>query len=598
MKKVLAILLVLTLCVGMISGCTKIAKDDPAAKGAELEVYMGTKVLDFDPAKSYTDENAVQILGLIFEGLTKLDENGKLKKALAKKIEITEDPKTEELRLEITIKDTHWSDGSAVQANDVIYAWKRILEPDFGSTAASMLYCIKGARAAKAGEISIHDIGLYSTKQDKFIVEFEEGTTEEEIEEFIYNTSSPALVPLRENKVVSYPDTWSKSATDLSTNGPFRVKKFSSEKGEEIVLERSKYYYLNQDVQTEAIDKFVTPFKITIRYDLPLDKSVVSSSAETDILTMFNNNELFYVSNLTAATAGAYKYEIAEEASTFTFYFNLSTKAFKNPVIRQAFSMALDRNYIASFVGLETEPATGLLNDKVYDTKKGTSFREEGSNIISPDGDVNGAKALLEANGIYGDMYDDIYVIVRMDEANDSYQSEQLGFKSKEKAIAQYAMSVWKELGFYVVVQTLDAEAYDAALKTGEYDVIGGDFQMISAYALYNLAAFSTEFSGDAVPVAGYENEQYNALITEAYAESDASKRADLLHQAEELLLSDAPIVPVIFNTNAYAVSKELSKVKSNYWGAQIFTKATLKDYVQYLPSVKEARAKEQENAN
>ena len=91
MKKVLAILLALTLCVGMISGCTKIAKDDPAAKGAELEVYMGTKVLNLDPAASYTDENAVQILGLIFEGLTKLDENGKLKKALAKKIEITED---------------------------------------------------------------------------------------------------------------------------------------------------------------------------------------------------------------------------------------------------------------------------------------------------------------------------------------------------------------------------------------------------------------------------------------------------------------------------------------------------------------------------
>ena len=598
MKKALAILLALTLCVGMISGCTKIAKDDPAAKGAELEVYMGTKVLNLDPAASYTDENAVQILGLIFEGLTKLDENGKLKKALAKKIEITEDPKTEELRLEITIKDTHWSDGSAVQANDVIYAWKRILDPDFDSTAASMLYCIKGARAAKAGEISIHDIGLYSTKQNKFIVEFEEGTTEAEIEEFIYNTSSPALVPLRENKVVSYPTTWSRSATDLSTNGPFRVKKFSSEKGEEIVLERSKYYYLNQDVQTEAIDKFVTPFRITLRFDLPLDKSVVSSAAETDILAMFNNNEIFYVSNLTAATAGAYDYEIAKEASTFSFYFNLETKAFKDPVVRQAFSMALDRNYIANLVGLETEPATGLLNDKVYDTKKGTSFREEGGNIISPAGDVNGAKALLESNGIYGDMYDDIYVIVRMDEANDSYQSEQLGFKSKAKAIAQYAMSVWKELGFYVVVQTLDAEAYDTALKTGEYDIIGGDFQMISAYALYNLAAFSTEFSGDAVPVAGYENEQYNALITEAYAESDASKRADLLHQAEELLLSDAPIVPVIFNTNAYAVSKELTKVKSNYWGAQIFTKANLKDYVQYLPSVKEARAKEQEEAN
>ena len=130
-------------------------------------------------------------------------------------------------------------------------------------------------------------------------------------------------------------------------------------------------------------------------------------------------------------------------------------------------------------------------------------------------------------------------------------------------------------------------------------------FKMVGVSAA-DMEAFKTEIletvsemlSAAATVSETEENEQYNAIITEAYAERDASKRADLLHQAEELLLSDAPIVPVIFNTNAYAVSKELSKVKSNYWGAQIFTKATLKDYVQYLPSVKEARAKELEKAN
>ena len=62
--------------------------------GAEFEIYMGTKVMDLDPAIAYTDENAVKILSLIFEGLTRLDEKGKLKKALAKDWEIVEDPKT------------------------------------------------------------------------------------------------------------------------------------------------------------------------------------------------------------------------------------------------------------------------------------------------------------------------------------------------------------------------------------------------------------------------------------------------------------------------------------------------------------------------
>jgi ABC-type transport system substrate-binding protein len=98
--------------------------------------------------------------------------------------------------------------------------------------------------------------------------------------------------------------------------------------------------------------------------------------------------------------------------------------------------------------------------------------------------------------------------------------------------------------------------------------------------------------------VKNYVNEQFDALLTSAFEEHDAAKRAELLHEAEAVLLADNAVVPVIFNTNAYVVSDELSKVTTNYWGVQMFTKTELKDYVQYLPSVKAAAAKEQENAD
>ena len=592
MKKVLAFLLALTMCVGVLfaTGCSKIEEDDPAQKGAELEMYLGKKVMNLDPAVAYTDENAVKILSLIFEGLTRLDENGKLKKALAKDWEIIEDPVTGEEKLEVTINDTHWSDGSVVQANDVIYAWRRILDPDFDSTAASMLYCIKGAKAAKEGEISIYDIGMYATTTTKFIVEFEEGA---DIDEFLYNTSSPALVPLRENKVVSYPTTWSRSATDLSCNGPFRVKKFSEDPTEIMILERSKYYYLNQEVSTEALDKFVTPYRITVRYDLPIDKEIVSTTDETDVLDLFGN-PIFYVSGLTLATAEMYKdVQIEKEASTFCFYFNLESDAFEEQVIRKAFSMALDRDYIAYMVGLETEPATGLLNDKVYDTKKGTSFRDASGDLIDIYENVEAAKQLLKENDIYPEDYDDLYLVIRKDEKNDSYQSAQLGYMSNEYAIANYAKDVWKQLGFNVVVSALDNAAYEAAYANGDYEIIGMDFQAISTYPIYNLASFSSTYSGTAVPVKGYDNDDYNALIESAFAETDAEKRAEILYEAEALLIEDAAVVPVIFNTNAYVVSSKLSGVDTNYWGVQMFTKANLKDYVQYLESVRNAAEEE-----
>ena len=605
MKKVLAFLLALSMCLVFVTGCTKISKDDPAAKGAEFDIYLGKKVMNLDPAIAYTDDNAVKIINLIFEGLFRLDEKGNLKKALAKKYEILEDPKTGEDYLEITINDTYWSDGSAVQANDVVYAWRRILNPDFDSPAASMLYCIKGAKDAKNGDASVYDIGLYAVKSNKFRVFFEEGAN---IDEFLYNLASPALVPVRENKVASYPDTWSTSATDLSTNGPFRVKKFSADDPTEMItLERSKYYYLNQEVETEAKDKFVTPFRINIRYDAKIDEMIVPSGelvnvAESDVFTMFNNKEIFYVSGLTAATAGAYgkNVQIEEEASTFMFYFNFASDAFEEAVIRQAFSMALDRNQIAANLGLGTTAATGILNSKVYNTKKGTSFRK-GGDAISASGNLTGAIELLNQNGIDPADYDTIYILIRGDEMNDSYDSEVNGRMSNEKAILYTAIQTWTDLGFSVEMDIrnyhnwvenekgeLVDEGFIAAYENGDYDIVGMDCQMVSAYALYNLAMFSSEYSGNASLLKGYTSEAFDTLLGEAFKESDADKRAEILHNAEKQLVdTEAAVIPVVFNANAYVVAKDLSNVKTDYWGVQIFKKANLKNYVQYLPSVR-----------
>ena len=171
MKRFLALLLALTFSIFCFVGCTKIGED---GNGAEIDVYLGTKPLNLDPAIAYTDENAVQILNLIFEGLFRLNANGKLEKALCKKYEVYQNARTGIKEMKITINTTHWSDGSEVQANDIVYAWRRILDPDFNSPAASMLYAIRGAKSAKLGETSIYDIGVYPSSKNTVVVEFED----------------------------------------------------------------------------------------------------------------------------------------------------------------------------------------------------------------------------------------------------------------------------------------------------------------------------------------------------------------------------------------------------------------------------------------
>ena len=66
MKRFLALLLALTFSLFCFAGCSKIGSD---GNGAEIDIYLGTKPLNLDPAIAYTDENTVQILNLIFINL-------------------------------------------------------------------------------------------------------------------------------------------------------------------------------------------------------------------------------------------------------------------------------------------------------------------------------------------------------------------------------------------------------------------------------------------------------------------------------------------------------------------------------------------------
>ncbi len=602
MKKILSFALALAMCVICFAGCSQIADDDATGKGAIIDMYIGTKVYNLDPAISYTDESVAKILSLVFEGLAKIDENGKWEKALMKDYELEEiemDDGSTRWEMKVSINTTYWSDGSLVQTNDIIYAWKRILDPTFDSPAASMLFAIDGAYDRKNGKISEDDIGIYSTAKDKMVVQFEETVTKEMIDEFLYNMASLALVPVRETKVKTYPDTWSKKSSDLSTNGPFKVKKFTGTEGEEIVIERSAYYYLSQETDNEAIDKYVTPYRLVFHYKEPLDMAVVyDNRADTDIIGMLADNKLFYASNLHGKVLDNFKasdVKYNDVASTYTYYFNTSSEIGSNATVRYALSLAIDRAAIAEELANGAKAATGLIPSMIFDTKKGTSFRKQNGDILPSAANTTEAQLLLDEAGINPASFDTIYLYYIKDATNDSYQSSEWGYESKEKLVAMHTKAAWEALGFKVVIKGVTAEEHANVYANGKYDVIGLDYQMVSAYALANLTPFAKAYSGRVLEedkgvrleytqlthISGYESEAYDALIKTAVEATSQKDRAAALHDAEKLLLKDAAVVPVIFNSEAY-VSSALSDIDVNFWGCNLFTKTYLNNYVEH----------------
>ncbi|MCQ2770678.1 MAG: ABC transporter substrate-binding protein, partial [Clostridia bacterium] len=314
----------------------------------------------------------------------------------------------------------------------------------------------------------------------------------------------------------------------------------------------------------------------------------------------YNNSQLFYVSNLTKETATNFKNKqlnYSDVASTYSYLFNTSSKLLSNPSVRYALSIAIDRNEIANMVGCGVKPATGLVPSMIFDTKKGSSFRKAGGNVLDANGQLEVAKQILADAGINPAAYDDIYLYYLTDSVNDSYSSTANGFNSKEKAIARYVEQVWESLGFYVTLKAVDGKELEDVIKSGEYDAIGLDYQMLSSYALYELAAFATAYSGSVdmnsidengnyasvAGISGYSSAAYDELIEKAFATTNAKEKSAILHEAEELLLKEGGIMPIVFNSDCYVVSNQLSGFKTNYWGAKIFTRVSLKDYEQYL---------------
>ena len=70
-----------------------------------------------------------------------------------------------------------------------------------------------------------------------------------------------------------------------------------------------------------------------------------------------------------------------------------------------------------------------------------------------------------------------------------------------------------------------------------------------------------------------------------AEKEVNPNGRADLLHEAEDILMADMPIIPVVFNMNVTMQSDELSKTDVTYYQTNVFTKTKQKNYEQYLTS-------------
>ena len=613
-KRIIALLLSIICCLGLLTACYDKNIDGDIIKGAEITIYLAEPVYDLDPALCYNNDSALQLAGLLFDTLFTVDSDGKVVKSIVKDYEIVEDEKTNEYYMMITLQDGNcWSDGTVVSAEDVVYSWKRILDASFNSEAACLLYDIKNARQAKLGDCSIDDVGVYAHDSLTLQVNFD---GQIDYDQFILNLTSPALAPLKESVVDDYAD-WSKRPATAVYSGPFMVRRVNyglnddgtaNPEAAELVLERNPYF--RRTKEDKHLDKSVTPYRLIIDMSLTKEQQ----------LEKFAAGEIFYVGDIALSVRADYlnTATIQDVMSTHTYYLNQNAeiakadgtteKLFANKDVRLALSAAIDRTAIAQKI-VYAKAASALIPYGVFNAGSvKESFRTVGGDILAVTADKSAAQSYIASSGINPADYSFSVSVRAEDEVH--------------MAIAEIVVAAWCELGFNVTLDAVVAKPNDE-LYAGEaaksfyddifseryaandYEVIAIDFQSPTPDAFSMLAPFARSLSGQGQDMAnaaitgiyedtphrtGYDSEAYEAIMEEAFAiKNDPAARAAKLHEAEAMLLADMPVIPVIFNQNAYIISGDLSKYDSNYFGFRIFNKLTLKDYIQYLDIETEA---------
>ena len=578
MKKTLSLVLVLSLLLGSALVLTSCGAPDDS--GAQIPVYLGEPIYDFDPTDYYVDSNADQLMSLLFEPLFTVDDNGKLKEAAAKKYDVDEEKRT----ITIELRETYWSDGSRVLASDYIYAWRDvILDPNKANPAAALFYDIENAVEIKKGEISSYEFGATGSLYEITII-YREGA---DYEQLLENLASVAAAPLRQNGIAQSSSHWAKNVNSIYTNGPFQLDNLDYENGI-LTVKRNLGYH--QNPKKVDYDNEVRPHLLTSAFEVA-GKTVEVSYADIESKTVFIMTD----AALADRKANGGEAKTYDDLSTYTYVFDTTNPLFAKKEVRQALSLVIDRNAIINAITFG-KAADGFIPPLAAENIE--------QSLISASANKTEAEKLLAGVDFTGISKSFTLTV------NDDEQS---------LAIAEIVEAAWESIGFNVTVKavgTVESTVIDFANNSQinvvdseiqylvkeaskgnvRFDVIAVDWQMYSTDPFVALAALTSDMNGCGAVfnnadtslrpnISGWSNSKYDALVASAYDTANDDARFGYLKEAEQVLMDEMPVIPLVFNETFTFTAKGISKVKIDGFGNLKFTDVKLKKYEKYLPT-------------
>jgi len=448
------------------------------------------------------DEGSIVVVQQLFAGLVEVDAQLDVLPALAQDWEVTEGGRRYLIHLR---DDTRWSDGGPVTAEDVVCMVQRMLHPVSGSQLASMLHCIRGARAYNQGAVSSPEsVGLYAIDRCTLVMELEEP-----IAYALHLLASAYPVP--RHAVKEQGDAWTEVG-HIVTNGPFRLE--SWERGVSMTLVRDPDYQGRVRGNVDRVELSILPQE---------DWAAQLALYEADKLDVLDIREWPSLALDEARRRHAGECISTPSLDTIALGLNASRPPFDDPRVRQALAMAIDKETLSDVVLAGCGfPATGGF---VPPQMPGHTP------LIGLAYDVAQAQRLLaDAGYASGRGFPTIEALV--------------WDRPTSQRLAEFVQSCWKDhLGVSSSWTALEMQPLRDA-ETREPPHVGHVFWIADYPDPDSFLRVALAFYRDLI---GWRNEAYDRLVENAHGMMGVRDRMQAYQEADRILMQSAAVVPLYY---------------------------------------------------
>ena len=450
----------------------------------------------------------MRITKALFEGLLRLDgKEARPSPGLAERWEVSSDGKTYTFHLRT---NAVWSTGEPITTADVLYSWLRALNPDTAADYAGQLFYIKNAEPYYLGQIKDpNQVGIHALDDHTLRVELNSPLA------FFLDLccfSTLAIVPRQ--AIDSHGDRWL-SQRPLPCSGPYQLVDWRL--NDRVRVRKNLRYWDAANTQNDIIDilPIGSPNAALNLYethvaDIVWDKELVP----TELLDLLKQRPDFHT---------------FDYLGTYFYRFTVKRKPFDNVLVRRAFAMATDKERIVrKLMHGGEKPAWHFVPDGVahYQSPPGLSFNP-----------AEARKLLAQAGFPEGKNFPAVQY---------AYFAGAGGAGKLQAKIAVELQQMWRdELGVQIDLRQVERKIFYSAQSRLELDISAsswiGDYNDANTF----LDLYMSNSGNNRT---GWKNPQYDNLIREANMQTDLEYRADMLRQAEQILIAEeVPIVPIYF---------------------------------------------------